>query len=244
METATPPVTESITGDLSGIEFHVNVASMFTEAYFRKEIEGIFRRSWLAVCHTYDLPNPGDYRTRHIPGAGYNILIVRGRDNAIRAFHNICRHRGAMLTCKRSGNSRHGIACPYHGWTYNLDGSLRGITDSDQFPQVDKSTLGLVGIRCEVRHSLVFVNFDNDAKSLDAWLGDLASPELYAGYFERCRPGELTSVNVRANWKLCVDGFLEGYHTLFVHKNTGGDYLGGDDNPMRHHPAVNLSKWH
>lgn len=245
METTTQTDSGGVTGDLTGIEFRIPLEGMFTEETFRKEMNGIFKKSWLPAGHTFDIPNPGDYRARHLPGINQSILIVRGRDNVIRAFHNACRHRGAMLTCPNgSGNSRQGLACPYHGWTYNLDGSVRGITDSDQFPQLDKSTLGLAEIRCEVRHSFVFINFDNEAESLDEWLEFFAEPELFEGYFERARPGEFTSAKVRVNWNLCVDAFSEGYHTLFVHKNTGGDYLGGDENPMRHNPALQVGKLH
>ncbi len=244
MEDRTNSDSGGVKGDMSGIEFHIDIQDMFTEPTFRKEIDTVFKKSWLPICHVYDIPNPGDYRTRHIPGAKYNVLIVRGRDDVIRAFHNACRHRGAMLTCEEKGNARQGLACPYHGWTFNLDGSLRGMTDSDQFPPVDKSTRGLVEIRCDVRHSFVFINFDNNAESLDSWLEALAPSHLYEGYFEQFRPSAFMSCTLRANWNLCVDAFSEGYHTLFVHKNTGGDYLGSPDNPMRHHPAAEFTKWH
>lgn len=239
-----PPAATGVKGDLAGIEFRINLNDMFTEETFKSEIDGIFRKSWLPVCHTYHVPNPGDYYTRHLPGLNANIIILRGRDNIVRAFHNVCRHRGSKLKCDKSGNARQGIACPYHGWTFNVDGSLRGVPDGDQFPGMEKSTLGLFEILCDVRHSFVFINFDDGAEKLDDWLEEFKDPQLYEGYFEATRHTELMEVKLRANWNLCIDAFSEGYHTLFVHKNTGGDYLGSGDNNMRHHPAAEFTKRH
>jgi glycine betaine catabolism A len=233
-----------ITGDLSGIEFHVDIKGLFTEETFQKDLDQIFRKSWLPVGHDYDIPNPGDFKTKQIPGLNYNILMVRDKDGKVRAFHNICRHRGNLLVCKERGNSRQGFSCAYHGWTYNIDGSLRGLTDRNQFPPYGNEALGLAEIRCEVRHSLIFLNFDQGAESLDSWLGELASPELYEGFFANFRSTDMYSTTLRANWNLVMDAFSEAYHTLFVHKNTASDYLGGDDNPMRHNPVVDILKWH
>ncbi|HEY2483835.1 MAG TPA: aromatic ring-hydroxylating dioxygenase subunit alpha [Candidatus Binataceae bacterium] len=233
-----------IRGDLAGIEFNVDVQGMFTEEAYQKDIDRIFKKAWLPIGHDYDLPNPGDYKTRRIPGLNYNVLIVRDKENRIRAFHNVCRHRGNLLVCKEAGNSRQGFSCGYHGWTYNIDGSLRAMTDSNQFPPHESEALGLREIRCEVRHTFIFLNFDKDAENLDSWLGELASPDLYEGFFENFRSTGLTSATIRTNWNLCMDAFSEAYHTLFVHKNTAKDYLGSSDNPMRHNPAVEVMRWH
>lgn len=237
-------MAEGVKGDLSGIDFHVDVKGLFTEESHQRDMDLIFGKSWLPVGHDYDLPKAGDFKTRKIPGLNYNILIVRGKDDKIRAFHNICRHRGNMLVCKEAGSSRQGFSCAYHGWTYNIDGSVRGITDRDQFPPYGNEALGLAEIRCEVRHSFIFLNFDKDAESLDSWLDELASPKLYEGFFDNFRSTGLYSATVQANWNLCMDAFSEAYHTLFVHKNTAHDYLGGDDNPMRHNPVVEIGRLH
>jgi glycine betaine catabolism A len=233
-----------ITGDLSGIDFHVDVKNLFTEETHQRDLDRIFRRSWLAVGHDYHVPNSGDYKTRKIPGLNYNILIVRDKENRIRAFHNICRHRGNLLVCQEAGNSRQGFSCGYHGWTYNIDGSLRAQTDRSQFPPFGNESLGLREIRCEVRHTYIFLNFDNGAESLDSWLGELASPALYEGFFDNFRSTGLYSTTLSANWNIVMDAFSEAYHTLFVHKNTARDYLGSADNPMRHAPIVDVMKLH
>lgn len=233
-----------VTGDLSGIEFHVDVEGLFSEESFQRDIDGIFRKTWLAVGHDYDLPKAGDFQTRTIPGLNYNLLITRGKDEKIRVFHNICRHRGNMLVCKKAGSSRQGFSCGYHGWTYNIDGTLKGLTDRSQFPPYGNEALGLAEVRCEVRHSFIFVNFDPDAPGLDEWLGEMAPPELFDGYFENFRSTELISTTIKANWNIIMDAFSESYHTAFVHKNTATDYLGDDSNPMRHNPAVQVMDWH
>lgn len=235
---------EGIKGNMSGIDFHVDVSGLFTEESYQRDIDQIFKKSWLAVAHDYDIPNPGDFRTRKLPGLNYNVLLVRDKENRVRAFHNICRHRGNMLVCKEKGSSRAGFSCGYHGWTYNIDGTVRGITDREQFPPYGNEALGLAEIRCEVRHSFIFLNFDEGAEDLDSWLGELASPDLYEGYFDNFQTTELYSTTIKANWNLVQDAFSEAYHTLFVHKNTATDYLGGDDNKMRHVPAIEVGDLH
>lgn len=232
-----------IKGDLSGIEFHVDVAGLFTEESYRRDIDQIFKKTWLAVGHDYDLPAPGDFKTRKLPGLNYNILLVRDKENKIRAFHNVCRHRGNLLVTKEKGNCRQGFSCGYHGWTYNVDGSLRGLTDRSQFPH-QNDALGLCEIRCEVRHTFIFINFDAGADSLDSYLCELAQPNLYDGFFTNFRTTELYSTTLNSNWNLVMDAFSEAYHTLFVHKNTAKDYLGSADNPMRHNPAVEIGSLH
>jgi phenylpropionate dioxygenase-like ring-hydroxylating dioxygenase large terminal subunit len=233
-----------VKGDLADIVFHLDVSGLFTQESYQADLDGIFRKSWLPVGHDYDLPNPGDFKTRKIPGLDYNVLIVRGKDSKIRAFHNICRHRGNMLVCKAAGSSRQGFTCGYHGWTYNIDGTVRGITDRGQLPPYGDEALGLAEVRCEVRHSFIFLNFDKDAESLDDWLGELAPAALFDGYFDNFRSVESVTTTVGANWNIVMDAFSESYHTMFVHKNTAGDYLGGDDNPMRHNPAVEVMGRH
>lgn len=217
--------------------------SLGQEAYDR-EIALVFRKSWLVLGHDLEIPNPGDYFVRDLPGLKANVLIVRGADGVVRAFHNACRHRGAMLACDGGGNKRRGLSCRYHGWTYELDGRLRGITDRDQFPEQDVDHLSLRPIRCEVRHTFIYINFDEQAAGLDSWLEGLADSTMYEGYFEQFHSFKMNSVVVEANWKLVMDNFNEGYHTLFVHKNTLSDYQQLVDNPMRHILAMDVMKRH
>lgn len=223
-------------------DFKIDYTNLLSPEQFEREVEFVFKKSWLVVGHDLEIPKPGDFLVRDMPGLKANVLITRGLDGVVRAFHNVCRHRGAMLVChETAGNKRQGMSCPYHGWTYNLDGSLRGITDRDQFPVQDVSDLGLKPIRCEVRHTYIFINFDDDAESLDSWLESLADPTMFEGYFERFHMHEVDSVVLEANWKLVMDNFSEGYHTLFVHKGTLTDYQATSGNPMRHLPVTDNS---
>lgn len=237
-------MVEGINGDLSDIDFHVDIDGLLTQETFDRDIEHIFKKAWLVVGREQEVCNPGDFKTRTLPGIGYNILVVRGKDNKVRAFHNVCRHRGNMLACQHKGNARQGFSCGYHGWTYNIDGTVRGITDREQFPPYGNEALGLAEIRCEVRHSFVFITFDKNAASLDDWLAELAPNNLYEGFIDSFETTELYSTRIKANWNLVIDAFSEAYHTLFVHKNTATDYLGGDDNKMRHVPRIDVMDLH
>lgn len=233
----------SVRGDMAGLTTHVEVGAMFHEDHFRKEIDGIFGRSWLPVCHTFDLPNPGDFRVRDLPGLGVSLLITRARDGAIRAFHNICRHRGNKLACQAAGHAPV-FVCSYHGWAYNLDGSLRAITDRESFPPIDKEALALKPVHVDERHTFVFVNLSETPEPLEDWLEALGPRDVYDGFFERFAPMEMTTTEVAANWNLGIDAFSENYHTMFVHKNTLTDYQGGEKNPNRHVPITELMRRH
>jgi phenylpropionate dioxygenase-like ring-hydroxylating dioxygenase large terminal subunit len=125
-----------------------------------------------------------------------------------------------------------------------VDGSVRGITDRDQFPPYGNEALGLKEIRCAVRHSFIFINLDDDADGIDTWLAELGPTNLYEGYFENFRTTGLYRAHIKANWNLVMDAFAEAYHTAFVHKNTATDYLGGDDNKMRHVPCMDIMDLH
>ena len=114
--------------------------------YFSRELleieeELLFRRHWQLVCHVADLPEPGDFQTLDI--AGERALIVRGRDGAIRAFHNLCRHRGSRVVAEEQGNLRNVIICPFHGWTYDLEGRLRWVAQPRALPPLDADEWGL-----------------------------------------------------------------------------------------------------
>lgn len=225
-------------------DFTIDCSDLFSQEQFDREVKFVFWKSWLVLGHDLEIPNPGDFLVRDLPGLKLNVLVIRGKDGVVRAFHNACQHRGAMLVCEAAGNKPRGLSCPYHGWTYNLDGSVRGITDRDQFPVEDLSTLALKPIRCDVRHTYIFINPDGSAPSLDEWLEGVADPTLYEGYFERFHSFEMISAEIEANWKLVIDNFSEGYHTLFVHKGTLTDYSDRPDDPMRHLVAFQPMKRH
>ncbi len=170
----------------------------------------LFRTLPLAVCPAASLPDAGSYLARDI--AGVPILIVRGQDRTVRAFRNACRHRGAQLAegagCKKT------IVCPYHAWTYGLDGRLRGVPDEHGFPGLNKDDHGLVPVSAFERYGLIFVNIEGGegpSPVLDQ-MGEIIGPAF-----------KVISDTVRevpANWKLIAEGFLEGYHIRHTHPET------------------------
>src|SRR3954447_23628339 len=137
----------------------------------RLEQEAIFERTWQLAGHVSDLSEPGSYLTTDV--VDQPILVVRDHDGEVRAFRNVCRHRGSRLL-SGSGQCGKAIRCLYHGWTYKLDGTLIGVPEGRDIPGLDKARLGLHEVRAEVFCGLVFVNLDADAESLAPWLDGLA----------------------------------------------------------------------
>ena len=117
------------------------------EELFELESVNIFKKNWQLTCHESDLPEVGDYITYDM--LGERALLVRGQDKQIRAFHNLCRHRGSRLVVGERGNCKNVITCPFHAWVYNLDGTLRGPSRSETFPSIDRNEWGLKPIELD-----------------------------------------------------------------------------------------------
>ena len=140
-------------------------------AVYELEKEAIFYRTWQFVCHSGEVPNPGDYTTLKV--CDQNIFVMRGADEQLRAFYNVCRHRAHELL-QGQGNVKNVITCPYHAWTYEKDGALRGAPNSSKRPGFDKAQYGLRETRLEEFLGCVFINLDDNAASLNETAGDLA----------------------------------------------------------------------
>ena len=175
---------------------------------FAAEME-LFKRLPMVYCPSAALTEKGAYVAHTL--AGVPLVAVRGDDGVVRAFHNSCRHRGMMLV-EGSGNAR-GFVCPYHAWTYGLDGSLRHIAGSDGFPGIDQVTHGLVQVHAQERGGLVFVTQKEPlAEGALAAMPDLIAPghEVF----------EYSSFTDEANWKLLLETSMEGYHIKALHRTT------------------------
>lgn len=194
---------------------------------YEVEREAIFRRTWLNVGRVEQLPRKGSYFTRELDAAGTSVIVVRGLDGEVRAFHNICRHRGNKLVWQdyprdeTAGVCRQ-FTCKYHGWRYDLQGALTYVQQHGEFFDLDMSEYGLVPVRCDVWAGFVFVNMDDDAPPLRDYLGD------YGAGIESYPFGELTQVHryraeVGSNWKLFVDAFMEFYHAPVLHAKQAVD---------------------
>jgi Rieske 2Fe-2S family protein len=227
----------------ANLKTKVDLAGMLTPEHFALEREKIFRRAWLTIGHTDDLPQPGSYFVYEVPTFNTSLLVVRGQDNKVRAFHNACRHRGNKLVREGVGRAK-GFVCNFHGWTFSTEGKLEVMTDPHMFEEVDKNDYGLVPVHCEVWENLIFVNFDKEpSETLAEWLG----PQIhgkYGGYWDLHGKVASYSFEIKSNWHLGVNSFTEGYHTLYLHKNTARDYQGGRINPQRHRPHMELMKRH
>ncbi|MGE0164920.1 MAG: aromatic ring-hydroxylating dioxygenase subunit alpha, partial [Dongiaceae bacterium] len=186
-----------------------------SDEFYRLEVDRIFGKVWNFFGRAESIPNPGDYRTVNFVGTP--IIIVRANDGSLKAFANTCRHRGARIATG-DGKCRH-FVCPYHGWVYNLDGSLKACAGMEKTHNFDKAEYGLIPIRLESWGGFVFLNFDNDAEPLCDYLGDL--PEQMESY--NCTDLVLTckqEYELNCNWKLHIENAVEQYHVPMVHRTT------------------------
>jgi phenylpropionate dioxygenase-like ring-hydroxylating dioxygenase large terminal subunit len=183
-------------------------------AVARSEHEQIFRRSWQYVGHLGELDGPGSMFPTHV--AGLPLVVVLDRDEELRAFLNVCRHRGTVLV--NEPQRRGTIQCPYHAWTYGLDGSLRAAPRSKEEPDFDMDCLGLLPAQVGTWGPFVFANPDMDAPGLDVALGDL--PEVVAENgldVDSLRFHDRGAYEIKANWKIAIENYLECYHCQLNH---------------------------
>jgi choline monooxygenase len=179
------------------------------------EQQQIFSRNWISVGRAGQVAAPGDFFTIEL--AGEPLVVVRGDDGILRAFFNVCRHHAAAVVTAPCGSAQH-LRCPYHGWTYGLDGALKGAPEFAGVCNFDRAQNGLVPIRVAQWEQFVFVNLCAEAPPLESFLGDLparVSP-LHVGslhFFER------RTYTLACNWKVYVDNYLDGgYHVPHLHK--------------------------
>jgi phenylpropionate dioxygenase-like ring-hydroxylating dioxygenase large terminal subunit len=189
--------------------------------YFEKERSLIFRKVWLNVGRVEDIPTAGDYFVKDLAICNTSLLVVRGKDGVIRAFHNMCSHRGNKLVGKVSGKCKGLFVCNFHSWSYALDGALRHITDEGNFFNVHKGALGLTPVSVDTWEGFIFVNVDqNPTETLAEYLGEFGTT------FNRYPFGELAGTRffwqteIKANWKVVKDAFQEVWHIPYLHQRT------------------------
>lgn len=208
-----------------------------------QEQKKIFFKQWVLVGHQSQIAKAGDYLTTEV--GGESLIIVRDKRGAIHGFYNVCRHRGSRLIENRNGQST-AIQCPYHAWTYSLDGRLIGAPHMDEVPGFDKAEYSLHAVNLGLWEGFIFVNLADASTlrggytSLEDWFA------LLAGKFSRwnlpaLRSAKRIEYEVRANWKLIFENYSECYHCLGVHPElskispsgsaendlTEGPFLGG-----------------
>lgn len=192
------------------------------------EMQKVFRRAPLVLGHAAQIPKAGDTLVMDV--MGQPLLVVRGRDDTVRGFLNVCRHRGTRLcnTGNENGITRQSqFTCPYHNWVYDLSGALKHVPlEAEGFPGLDKARFGLTPIPLEVREGMIFGVIDPDAGPLDLD-GFLAGIEqdLQVFGFGRMQVYATATTKRRTNWKLIIDAFQESYHVSRLHRNTVGPFF-------------------
>ena len=215
-----PPMERPIT-DEPRTSFTLPSQYYTSPTVYEREKEAIFYRTWQYVAHRSAFAEPGDYVTLGI--CDQNIFVMKGGDGVLRAFYNVCRHRGHELLGEPSGNVGSAIVCPYHAWAYEREGALRAARFSTHRPGFDKADFGLRPIRLELFCDSVFVNLDDGAESLASLAGDMeADLRRRVPYLGDMRMHShpidlLGDARPHAGWKVVVDNFVECYHCRHAH---------------------------
>lgn len=213
----------------------ISIERYTSRDYFDKERERIFRTTWLNIGRVEQIPNPGDYFVKELAICNTSILVVCGKDGAIRAFHNMCSHRGNQLVWDSKGTCQT-FTCKFHGWAYASDGSLRHITDEDNFFGLKKENLGMTPVAIDTWEGFIFINVDpTPTQTLREYLGEELCSSI-AGYPFAEVSGNLFSwhTDVNANWKVVKDAFQEVYHISTLHRRIIGTVYASKANPYSH----------
>ncbi len=192
--------------------FALEQAFYTSREVFEQDLERVFFQSWLYAGHASQIPEPGTFLLFEM--AGESVILVRDTDSKINALINVCRHRGSRVCTEAEGSTR-SFVCPYHGWTYDLQGNLRA---ARYLPDnVDKSRYGLKHVHVRVIHGMIFINFSENPVSLRALESDLA--ECLKPYgLDRAKVAHRELYPIKANWKLMVENYIECYHCAPAHR--------------------------
>ncbi|MCZ6809063.1 MAG: aromatic ring-hydroxylating dioxygenase subunit alpha [Proteobacteria bacterium] len=178
---------------------------------YQLELDRIVTRNWILAGHASQIPDAGDYLVFSLTNE--SAIIVRGKDGKIRAFANICRHRGSLVCLENRGNKRK-FECPYHGWTYDLDGKLIGARSMRE--DFNKEAYGLHPVSLSLLSGLIFVCFCDDPPSIEGAQRDLAEPMAMFD-FENLKVAASKTYPIAANWKLAIENYQECYHCATAH---------------------------
>lgn len=182
---------------------------------FEKERSSLQSKTWLFACHESEIPNEGDYYAFEL--CGENLFVIRGKDGQERTFYNVCQHRAHQLV-KRKGNCRL-IICPYHSWTYELEGKLRSGPNLNAVQNLDRDGIKLQQVKTENFHGFIFVNFDANASGMDEWFpGVRETLAEYVPDLPLLKPMQWIEIPEKCNWKTSVENHSECYHCQINHR--------------------------
>jgi phenylpropionate dioxygenase-like ring-hydroxylating dioxygenase large terminal subunit len=199
--------------------------------FLELERKTLFMPAWHLVCHQSDIPNKGDYQTFRM--LGEIVFAVRGKDGGIKAFHNVCRHRAARLLDDGKGNCGGTLTCPYHAWSYALDGRLVGVPFKNQYDALKEESYNLRPVETRLCMGFVFINLRPGNMEPEDMLAP-AAPELAHYNIEQMQPlgkGRVTERRVAVNWKQGTDNYVDALHVRAAHP--GLDSLVGDSYDLR-----------
>jgi phenylpropionate dioxygenase-like ring-hydroxylating dioxygenase large terminal subunit len=228
-QSATALIYEAVERELQRKEYPVDfpvlpempAARYFDPAFYALEMEHIWHKTWLWAAHLSELPAPGSYKL--FERLGLSIIISRGTDDVVRAFRNVCRHRGSALLRKPTGTAKR-FVCPYHAWGYASDGKLISVPEAHNFGCLNKADKPLRQVRCQTWRGFIFINFDQDAEPLQDFLAPFA--EQAKGFpLEEMAVKNVIATELECNWKTAYDNFLEIYHVSTVHARTIAPFL-------------------
>jgi len=201
----------------------VSIERYFSREWHEQEIEKVWRKTWQLACRLEHIPNVGDHVVYEI--VRDSLIVIRTGPDEVRAYINSCLHRGTML--RTEGGCVNQLRCPFHGWTWDLQGQLKIIPGQWDFPHVDKAAMNLPEAKVGTWGGFVFVNFDAECEPLDSYLENL--PEHFAAFnLEDKYVAAHVAKVMPCNWKLAMEAFVEAYHVPYAHPQVLGYY--GDSN--------------
>jgi len=208
-------------------------ATFYTSAeYYEREMERLFARMWIAAGRVEQIERPGQFIVREI--LGESIIITTSAAGRVNAFYNVCRHRGTKLCTEHEGSFGRSIQCPYHAWTYDLDGSLIGAPHMEEVPHFKKADYPLRAVHADVWDGHIFINLAEHPRPLRAQLATL--PEKFVPWrMAELRLGRRIVYDVKANWKLIIQNYNECLHCPNLHPalNKLSHYLSGENEPLQ-----------
>jgi phenylpropionate dioxygenase-like ring-hydroxylating dioxygenase large terminal subunit len=207
-------------------------AEVFTsEELFARERERIFKKVWLNVGRVEQIPHPGDFFVKDLAVCNTSVIVVRGKDGTVKAFHNMCSHRGNKIAWENKGTCRM-FTCKFHGWTYALDGKLTFVPDEGRFFGLKKETLGMTPVAVDIWAGFIFINVDpTPQETLQDYLGELGAGLIDYPFGDLSATSTSWTTEVKANWKVIKDAFQEAYHVAFLHKRSIPDSFTSKANP-------------
>ena len=219
--------------DLATIRLPLEEATTLPARYYHDpaileaELRTMFARMWLCVGREEDVAKPGDYLMRTV--GRESVIVLRDAGGNVNAFHNVCRHRGSRLLTEASGTGLKHLLCPYHAWTYDLDGTLRVAPHMEEARHFEKRQFGLNRVRLERWDGFLFISFSAEGPGLAEFLGDMGSKFTRYG-MDGLRRGRRITYTVETNWKMLCENYSECYHCSLIHPelNRVSHYMSGE----------------